>query len=154
MRKRFFIEADAAGVTVARVVGVVLVTAAILKGSDTLLGRVVATADPPWGGPWLQVGLIEVEFLLGAALLLWPRWRLPRAAAILLFGAFIVALGLMLREGRTSCGCGGGWLRVSPLVALVFDTAAFLALVLLHPLGRHGRAGVAAATRTPERAAR
>jgi len=37
---------------VPRLVGCLLLAAAMLKGSSTLLGQVVANTEPAWGGPW------------------------------------------------------------------------------------------------------
>ena len=109
---------------VPRLVGCLLLVAAMLKGSSTLLGQVVANTEPAWGGPWAQIALVEIEFVLGMALRLYPRHPLLRVAAMLLFSIFIVALVFMLREGRTSCSCAGGWIRISPWVALAVDFCA------------------------------
>ena len=107
---------------VPRLVGCLLVVAAMLKGSSAALGQIVATTEPAWGGPWAQIALVQVEFVLGVALLWRPSNRVLRWAAMTLFAVFLAALVLMLREGRTSCGCGGGWIRVSPWVALCVDS--------------------------------
>lgn len=113
---------------VPRVVGALLVVAALLKGSSAALGQVVATTEPAWGGPWAQVALVQIEFALGMALLWCPRSRLLRWAVMALFVVFITALVLMLSEGRTSCGCGGRWIRISPWVALGVDSWVVLLL--------------------------
>lgn len=95
--------------------------------------------DSRRGGAWAQLALVQVEFVLGVALLWRPSIRVLRWAAMTLFAVFLAALVLMLREGRTSCGCGGGWIRVSPWVALGVDS--WVVLLLAAGLAAESRLG-------------
>jgi hypothetical protein len=121
-----------------------LLVAAALKGHQ------LVTAPPLGGGlfsaRWFQIGLVELELVLGVWLL-WGGW--PRAAwwaAVAVFSTFAsVALFKALR-GDATCGCLGS-LAIDPWWMFACDVCALALLAWC----RHGvhRAPQSPGVRTP-----
>ncbi|MBI5245783.1 MAG: DoxX family membrane protein [Elusimicrobia bacterium] len=118
----------AAGLAARVLVGAVLVYAgatkaagpseefAIIIGSYDILPRemvMTAAAFLPW-----------VELVLGWALIFGLRLKETAAASGALFGAFLVALGMVKLKGiqLPNCGCFGDAIHFTPLQALAFDS--------------------------------
>jgi thiol-disulfide isomerase/thioredoxin len=114
-----------------KVLGVLLLTAAVLKGHE-LLTVPLANGDP-WSWRPFLIFQVEFELALGIWLLSGLFRRLAWLAALLCFGLFCgVTLykGLM---GATSCGCFGR-VHVNPWVTLLaVDLPALAALGVLCP---------------------
>lgn len=107
-------------------IGALLVTAAVFK-THRLWKEPDLSAQRLLESPWFQVVLIEVEFVLGAALLLQIQPRLCKVLAIGLFTAFLSTVLPQAIEGRVSCACLGN-VELSPWLAAGVDLASLLLL--------------------------
>jgi hypothetical protein len=114
------------------VLGVLLLTTASLKVHGLALDPV--SQDSFLASPRLQIGVIELETILGLWLLSgWSR----QAAWVAALGFFGILAGASLHlalTGQPSCGCFGR-LTVSPWLALGLDLAVVTALLVCRPAG-------------------
>ncbi|MDF1700569.1 MAG: hypothetical protein P1V36_05360, partial [Planctomycetota bacterium] len=117
---------------VTRLVGLWILAGAFLKlfqGSPADLPQVLR--DLP-----LDTGLvfrlaISGELVVGLLAVLRPsRGWLP---AKILTLAFLIILVTQVVGGEDSCGCFGAVMTISPMVMLIIDAIAFLALVVVKP---------------------
>lgn len=117
---------------VTRLVGLWILVGACLKlfaGSPADLPEVLRELP-------LETGLlfklaVSAELAIGLLALLRPsRGWLP---VKLLTLVFLVVLGFQMARGEESCGCFGAAVTISPLVMLIIDGIAFIALVLVKP---------------------
>ena len=117
---------------VTRLVGLWILAGAFLKlfqGSPADLPQVLR--DLP-----LDTGLvfklaITGEMIVGFLAVLRPsRGWLPVKLVTL---AFLIVLVTQIMGGEESCGCFGAAVTISPVVMLIIDAVAFLALVLVKP---------------------
>ena len=116
------------GYDVVRIVlGIVLLSAAVLKGHQLATEPVAETSL--FTSRWFLIGVVEFELFFGLWLLcgLYPRrtW----AAALLCFGGFACVSLYKALSGEVTCGCFGT-VPVNPWYAVVFDCAAIAALGL------------------------
>lgn len=123
---------------VLRSLGLLLLVAAGLKA----YGLAVDPVSPLglFSAGWFQVGLIELEVLLGLWLLSGVQPLAAWLVASALFGCFAVFSLYQGLVGQTSCGCFGQ-LSVSPWHALGLDVLALVALALGRPERAAFRAG-------------
>lgn len=118
--------------------GCILITAAALKGLD-------AATNPLAGGllfgsRWELLAVIEVELLLGLALLL---GLYPAAVRWLAIGCFALFAGVNFQQllaGVSSCGCFGP-VRVHPAYSLALDLLALAVLGWWRPAATAPRPG-------------
>ncbi len=113
--------------TLMAAVGTTFLVAAALKAWAVLTAP---TTPPGWfATPVVQIGIVQIEVLLG----LWLcSGKLPRAACALSVIVFLCFAGINLYQGwigLSSCGCFGR-LRVNPWYALTLDLAAVTALAV------------------------
>lgn len=110
--------------------GVVLLTAAALKGHQLATSLVAAAGILT--SRWFLIALVEFEFALGIWLLSGLYQQLSRRSSIAcmaVFGAVSIARAL---AGSTSCGCLGA-VEISPWWTAGFDFAAALSLFTTTP---------------------
>ena len=76
--------------------------------------------------PWIEF-FVGIFVLLG----LWTSWSLR--GALVLFGVFVVVVGLALIRGLPleSCGCFGEWIHLRLQSVIIIDSASFLLTLLL-----------------------
>jgi hypothetical protein len=110
------------GLVVHRLLGMVLVAAAAVKGMPA------GEADLLLISPWLTAIVIGGELLLGIWLITGTRPAVARWVAIIAFLCFATVSGGKAIQGAESCGCLGPRLVVNPLVALAFNAGALGAL--------------------------
>jgi len=115
---------------VSRLLGILLLTAAILKLFGLSFGLVAQTG---WlSSPRVQALVIQSELILGV----WLLWGIYPVgawlAATATFAGFAVASFDAGWAGMNSCGCFGP-LKVSPWVAFAVDVLALVGLVMLRP---------------------
>lgn len=117
---------------VRRVLGVVLLIAAALKGYAVATEPIIGTGI--LGTRWFAIAVVNVEMFCGMWLLLsWlPVWTWRGAVA--LFSLFAVISVSKIIAGEASCGCFGR-VPVSPWWTLGFDLVAMGALVWAWPMG-------------------
>jgi hypothetical protein len=130
----------------AALIGVVLLTAAILKAYDIeLFMRQIRDYQIITGNTILTIsawGLIITEFVLGASLLLFYRPKTAVPLSIILFCIFIGATLWAWITGVTEdCGCFGSWVKRSPSGAMIEDLMMLAILFLSWP-GRDYLPGV------------
>ena len=115
------------------VLGLILLTAAALKGHQLATGPVAETSL--FTSRWFLIGVVELELFFGLWLLsgLYPRrtWQ----AALVCFSAFACVSLYKALSGEATCGCFGR-VPVNPWYTLVLDLAAAAALVLCRPARR------------------
>jgi hypothetical protein len=120
------------GFTVVRLLlGLILLIAACLKLGDDEMG--VAEGFGPLASPRGRLVAVEVEALLGVALLLGLGSRLLWIVALLFFSGLAGMSLYMGIEGQPSCGCFGRSIGFSPWYALGLDLTAVASLVVWHP---------------------
>lgn len=114
----------------ARILGIVLFAAAVLKGRDLPVAQV---HDPIfWNTHTLEMAAIVGEIGLGSLLL---AGLFPQLSWWLSVIFFIATMGFGLDRalaGAESCGCFGT-VRISPWYTAAFDFAAWLALLIFRP---------------------
>jgi hypothetical protein len=116
---------------VLKVLGLLLLTAAVLKGQELL--TVPAANRDFWSWRPFLVFQVECELALGIWLLSGPFRRLAWLAALLCFGLFCSVTLYKGLTGAASCGCFGR-VHVDPWVTLLaVDLPAVLALALFRP---------------------
>lgn len=93
-----------------RLLGLVLIAAAILKGNE--LATLPLLGDGLLNQRWLLVCLIELEAVLGAWLLIGLAGSAPWAFTLLVWLAFLTVAGYEVASGADSCGCFG-WVPVN-----------------------------------------
>jgi len=112
------------------VLGLILLTAAALKGHQLATGPVAETSL--FTSRWFLICVVEFELFFGLWLLsgLYPRrtWQ----AALVCFSAFACVSLYKALSGEATCGCFGR-VPVSPWYTLILDLAAAVALVLCRP---------------------
>jgi thiol-disulfide isomerase/thioredoxin len=126
--KRF----SASGI-VLKVLGLLLLTAAVLKGHELL--TVPTTNKDLWS--WRPFLILQVEFELavGIWLLSGVFKRLAWLAALACFSLFCCVTLYKGLTGAASCGCFGR-VHVNPWITLLaIDLPAVVALSLFHPIG-------------------
>lgn len=135
----------------AAAVGIILLTAAILKSYDIeLFMRQIK--DYGIISDHLQLiicawGLIIAEFVLGASLIVYYRPRISVLLSIALFCVFIGATLWAWVTGVTEdCGCFGSWVERSPGGAMIEDLFITGALFIAWP-GRDYKAGAGSRVR-------
>lgn len=111
--------------------GGVLVAAGFLKATQTRVAGVIGPET------WPGAALIQMEILVGFALLLrlllpWSSW-----AAVLLYGCFALFSCQQAFSGAKSCGCFGDVATVRPVVMVALDSVA-VASLLWWQLGLQG----------------
>jgi hypothetical protein len=112
------------------VLGLVLVTAALLKGYELATGPVLPTR---WfSSRWFLIGVVEFEFFLGLWLLLGFLARLAQRVTIACFIVFACFSSYLALSGAASCSCFGK-VPMNPWVALAGDCAALTALSVWIP---------------------
>lgn len=125
------------------VLGLVLLTAAALKGHQLATDPVAETSL--FSSRWFLIGVVEFELFFGLCLLagLCPRWTW-RAALVCFTGFACISLYKAV-SGEASCGCFGK-VPVDPWHTFLLDLAAVIALSRWRP----ARGGVARTTAYPE----
>lgn len=122
----------------AAVIGIILITAAVLKAYDIeLFIREIRDYDIITNrlmlilGAW---GLIITEFILGTSLLIYYRPRIAVPLTGLLFAVFLGAISWAMVTGVTEdCGCFGSWVKRSPGGAIIEDLVMVAVLILSWP---------------------
>ena len=122
----------------AGVIGIVLLTAAILKAYDIeLFMRQIKDYQIITDQLMLVLsawGLIITEFVLGASLLAYYRPRIAVSLSVALFCVFIGATLWAWITGVTEdCGCFGSWVKRSPGGAMIEDLFMLGFLILSWP---------------------
>jgi hypothetical protein len=116
---------------VLRVLGLLLLTAAVMKGHE-LLTTPMANTDI-WSNRYFLIFQVEFELALGIWLL---SGLFRRAAWLVVLGCFTLFCCVTLYKGLTgaaSCGCFGR-IHVNPWITLfAIDLPAVLALLLFRP---------------------
>jgi hypothetical protein len=84
------------------------------------------------GGVWSQLILIEVELVVGLALLFAIRLDWMRVAGLALFAVFLVAAGFQAIAGARSCACLGR-LEINPWVMVTLDSCILAVLWFWKP---------------------
>jgi hypothetical protein len=123
------------------IVGIILLTAAVMKSCDIELFmrqirdyRIITNDSLLILSAW---GLIIVEFVLGASLLVYYRPRITVALTILLFCVFLSGVLWALITGVTDdCGCFGSWVKRSPAGAAIEDLFIMGVIFLSWPRNR------------------
>jgi hypothetical protein len=110
-----------------RLVGGLLVLAALLKAQRLLQGPAVA-ATGVFDAPWFQTCLIVFEWALGTALLVRVQPKICKFAGVGTFSAFLCVSVVRAAGGERSCACMGN-VPVSPWLTSAVDLAAFACLV-------------------------
>jgi hypothetical protein len=119
------------GDIVLEVLGVLLLTAAVLKGHELL--TVPAVNKDLWSWRPFLILLVELELALGIWLLSGLFKRLAWLAGLLCFGLFCCVTLYRGLTGAASCGCFGT-VHVNPWITLLaVDLPALLALALFRP---------------------
>ena len=121
---------------VLKILGLLLLTAAVLKGHE-LLTTPMANADI-WTNRNFMIFQVEFELALGIWLL---SGLFKRAAWLVTLGCFVLFFGVTLYKGITgaaSCGCFGN-VHVNPWITLfAIDLPAVVLLAIFRPkLERH-----------------
>ncbi len=128
---KFWLSRGATHTLLLRVLGVVLLVAAGLKGYELSFDPLAD--DSFLASPRLQIAVIDGEILLG----LWLLSGLARRGAwMAALGFFIAVAGLslyMALAGQSSCGCFGR-VTVNPWLSFAFDGVAVAALMIWRPL--------------------
>jgi hypothetical protein len=106
------------------VVGLVLITAAVLKAVEIIANPTVALATGRWLLP-LQIG---IELAIGLVALSGLYWRQLRWLAAVLFAGFAAYSLYLATTGATSCGCFGP-VRIHPWWTFSLDLAILLGLL-------------------------
>jgi hypothetical protein len=122
----------------AAVIGIVLLTAAILKAYNIELFireirdyQIITDRLMLILGAW---GLIIAEFILGTSLLIYYRPRITIPLTLSLFVIFLGAVTWALFTGVTEdCGCFGSWVKRSPGGAIIEDLVMVAILILSWP---------------------
>jgi hypothetical protein len=119
-------------------IGIILLTAAVLKAYDIeLFMRQIRDYQVITNNFMLIVsawGLIITEFVLGASLLVYYRPKITVSLSIALFCIFIGATLWAWITGVTEdCGCFGSWVKRSPGGAMIEDLIMTGALILSWP---------------------
>lgn len=109
-----------------RVLGAVLLSAAILKGWQ--LATEPTAAKGLLASRWFLIVGVEVEWLLGLWLVSGLYKRLAWLAALSCFTLFCGITLYKAVSGESSCGCFGR-IAVSPWYTLVFDAVSVMALL-------------------------
>jgi len=146
-----------AGYDVVRIVlGVILLTAAALKGHQLATETVAETGL--FTSRWLLICVVEFELFFGLWLLSGLHPRRTWQAALLCFSAFACVSLYKALSGEASCGCFGR-VPVNPWYTLVLDLAAVAALLCWRavsdpvisprPLAGEGSGGMARASLLP-----
>ncbi|MFW5882665.1 MAG: MauE/DoxX family redox-associated membrane protein [Planctomycetota bacterium] len=119
---------------VAILTGLLLLAAAGMKAHQLLTHPVIMEIWLDWRP--FQIAWLNVEILLGLALVtgLWPR--LSWGVAVLSFTAFTGVTVWKAAIGAESCGCFGV-VTVDPRITLVMDIAILAALLVFRPPPRH-----------------
>jgi thiol-disulfide isomerase/thioredoxin len=118
---------------VLRVLGIILLAAAVLKGHQLLTEPLVGTSI--WSYRPLLVFQVECELALGIWLLSGLFPTLAWLASLACFGLFSSVTLYKGLTGAESCGCFGA-MHVNPWVTLsAIDLPAVVALALLRPEG-------------------
>jgi len=139
LRKTFFYRLFAA------VIGIVLLAAAIIKSYDIeLFMRQIMDYRIITGQTVLIIsawGLIIIEFVLGASLLVYFRPKITIPLSVVLLCVFIGATLWAWITGVTEdCGCFGSWAKRSPGGAMIEDLIMLGVLLLSWP-GRDYKSG-------------
>ncbi len=115
---------------VAILTGLLLLVAAGMKAHQLLTHPVIMEIWLDWRP--FQIAWLNVEILLGLALVtgLWPR--LSWGVAVLSFTAFTGVTAWKAAIGAESCGCFGV-VTVDPKITLVMDIAFLVALLVFRP---------------------
>lgn len=111
---------------VIRVLGLILLAAAALKGYE-LIRLPQFTHDGWLDQRPLLVGVVMFEAIFGWWLLIGPRARWTWWAALGTFTLFLLASLHKAISGADSCGCFGP-VRVNPWYTAAFDAAALAAI--------------------------
>jgi len=120
-----------AGDILLKALGLLLLTAAVLKGHELLTVPVANRGLWTWR-PFL-IFQVEFELALGLWLLSGVFKRLAWLAALLCFSLFCCVTLYKALSGATSCGCFGT-VHVNPwLTLLTIDLPAVVVLTLFHP---------------------
>ncbi|RKY10570.1 MAG: hypothetical protein DRP56_00630 [Planctomycetota bacterium] len=116
---------------VLKVLGLLLLTAAVLKGYE-LLTTPMANADI-WSNRYFMIFQVEFELILGIWLL---SGLFKRAAWLAALGCFVLFFGVTLYKGLTgaaSCGCFGS-VHINPWITLfAIDFPAVVLLAIFRP---------------------
>lgn len=118
---------------VSRLVGLLLLTAAGLKLYG--LQSLPTTRSGIFSAAWLQVGLIELEMVLGLWLISGCYPIAARCSAVVVFGIFAVASAFAGWIGQASCGCFGE-LPINPWWTFVLDCSILAILTFTSPSRR------------------
>ena len=88
---------------------------------------------PSWGEVLTAQIFPWIEFFVGIFVLLglWTSWSLR--GALVLFGVFVVVVGLALIRGLPleSCGCFGEWIHLKLQTVIIMDSVSLLLTALL-----------------------
>ena len=88
---------------------------------------------PSWAEVLTAMVFPWIEFFVGifVVLGLWTSWSLR--GALVLFGVFVVVVGLALIRGLPleSCGCFGEWIHLKLQTVIIMDSASLLLTLLL-----------------------
>jgi hypothetical protein len=122
----------------AAVIGIILLTAAILKAYNIELFireikdyQIISDRLMLIAGAW---GLIITEFVLGTSLLIYYRPKVVIPLTLSLFVIFLGAVTWALVTGVTEdCGCFGSWVKRSPGGAIIEDLVMVAILILSWP---------------------
>lgn len=115
-----------------KLIGIILITAAILKGYQLLTEPTVEVTI--WSQRWFLILQVEFELFLGIWLV---SGIMKRAAWLAALSCFVLFSGVTLYKGITgadSCGCFGS-VKVNPWVTLLaIDLPAVLGLAVFRPV--------------------
>jgi hypothetical protein len=124
------------GFLVVRIVlGILLLVTAGLKlfdPSPDAFSGLELLSSPRW-----RMAALEGEALLGLWLLAGALPRLLWLAALFCFTLLAGISTYLGFEGRTSCGCFGAKMSISPWYALGLDLGAIISLIRCRPLKKH-----------------
>ena len=118
-----------------KLLGILLITAAALKGWQLLTEPMPENSF--WSSRPVLIGLVELELALGFWLLSGLFKRAAWLTASVCFGIFSAVTAYKALTGAQSCGCFGS-MQVNPWLTLfVVDLPAVVALVIFRPNGDH-----------------
>lgn len=120
------------------IVGLVLLTAAILKGHQLATEPVVGSSF--LDSRWFLIGVVEFELLFGLWLVAGICPKFSWVTALLCFAAFALTSLIKALAGEASCGCFGR-VPVNPWYTFGLDMAAVVALLYWRPNGHGAIAG-------------
>jgi hypothetical protein len=122
------VKIDSVQLWIRGLISVLLLTAAALKAYAFGKGHSL----PILSSPRWQMGLMEIEILLGLWLFAGVFMRIVCIAGTVFFASSAAVSLYLVAVGQPSCGCFG-LVQVSPWLAFAIDVSATVALLLIRP---------------------